>query len=369
MCFFLPFCFLLVVGGTKDSQNVDLFSGTENAHLKTMKRNKSADDVLSPGVLHGEEEFFNPLGSHSASSSRDNISSFTAHSSESATFDPFNTTRANSSGNTDDLFASDSQKTNSPDLFDPFSSKSSVKKPMDEFDLFGLKEGRSKSSSSDPASSPRCKGSAESFGVFGGGESTTNSEMFDPFGSKPSQTSRSTQNFQPFASNSFADRLGGKPVAASEDLFGMTTTAKSSNSIGEEQPKDKEDLFGDWGDTTAIPLQPNRASSPNLSRKANGAVPQSKSTPSDPFADFGNLKSNLPQSASTAPKFQIPNIAPTKKPEPQSSANASWSRSAQQPVINPSSPKAQRKPNYTPTYSTSSSSSVFGSYGQKWNGE
>lgn len=354
-------------GGTKDSQNVDLFSGTENAHLKTMKRNKSADDVLSPGVLHGEEEFFNPLGSHSASSSRDNISSFTAHSSESATFDPFNTTRAKSSENTDDLFASDSQKANSPDLFDPFSSKSSVKKPTDEFDLFGLKKGRNKSSSSDPASSPLGKGSAESFGVFGGGESTTNSEVFDPFGSKPSQTSRSTQNFQPFASNSFADRLGGKPGAASEDLFGMTTTAKSSNSIGEEQPKDKEDLFGDWGDTTAVPLQPNRASSPNLSRKANGAVPQSKSTPSDPFADFGNLKSNLPQSASTAPKFQTPNIVPTKKPGPQSSANASWSRSPQQPAINPSSPKAQRKPNYTPTYSTSSSSSVFGSYGQKWN--
>ena len=369
MCSFLPFCFLYVVGGSKDSQNVDLFSGTENAHLKTMKRNKSADDVLSPGVLHGEEEFFNPLGSHSASSSRDNISSFTAHSSESATFDPFNTTRAKSSENADDLFASDSQKTNSPDLFDPFSSKSSVKKPTDEFDLFGLKKSGSKSSSSDPASSPLGKDSAESFGIFGGGGTTTNSEMFDPFGSKSSQTSRSTEHFQPFASNSFSDRLGGKPGAASEDLFGMTTTAKSSNSIGEEQPKDKADLFGDWGDTTAIPLQPNRAPSPNLSRKANGAVPQSKSTPSDPFADFGNLKSNLPQSASTAPKFQTPNIVPTKKPGPQSSTNASRSRSAQQPAINPSSPKAQRKPNYTPTYSTSSSSGVFGSYGQKWNGE
>ena len=360
---------MYVVGGTKDSQNVDLFSGTENAHHKAMKRNKSADDVLSPGVLHGEEEFFNPLGSHSASSSRENISSFTAHSSESATFDPFNTTRAKSSENTDDLFASDSQKTNSPDLFDPFSSKSSVKKPTDEFDLFGLKKGGSKSSSSDPSSSPLGKGSAEPFGVFGGSGSTTNSEMFDPFGSKPSQTSRSTENFHPFASNSFAERSGGKPGAASEDLFGMTTPSKSSNSIGDEQKKDKADLFGDWGDTTAIPLQPNRVPSPNLSRKANGAVPQRKSTPSDPFADFGNLKSNLPQSATTAPKFQTPNIVPTKKPGPQGSANASWSRSAQQPANNPASPKAQRKPNYTPTYSTSSSSGVFGSYGQKWNGE
>lgn len=355
-------------GRSKDSQNVDLFSGTEKAQQRSMKRNKSADDVLSPGALHGEEEFFSQLGSHSASSSRENVSSFTVPGSESATFDPFNTTRTKSSDSADDLFASDSQDA-SPDLFDPFSSKSSIEKPSGEFDLFGSNSQTREATSFDPFSLKRGEGSDESFNVFGSSENSAKSETFDAFGSTLAQSSSSTETFYSFASNSF-DPFGEKPGAASEDLLGMGAPPQTSNSTTQAQTKSNADLFGDWGDSTTTPLQPNKVPSPTPSRKANGAVPQSKSTPMDPFAAFGNLKSSLPKSAS-APKFQTANNSPITNPGPKASASASWSRPAQQPPrqsgANPSSPKVQKKANYTPSYSMSGSSGVFGNYGQKWN--
>lgn len=329
-------------GGSRDSQNVDLFSGTEKSPHRMMKRNKSADDVLSPG-LHEDEEFFNQMGSRSSNSSRENVTSFTVTGVDSPTFDPFHATRSKSP----DL-EGNANKTTSPDLFDPFSSKSPSKKPSNEFDLFAGKPVDSKT------------------------------EMFDPFGAKSAQGSSSTETFQPFGSKGSGtnlgtfDPFGTNSSDASKDLFGIGSS-QVPGTTSQSQTKSNTDLFGDWGNSSAATLQPARAPSPTPPRKPNSPAPQNKVkvTPSDPFSDFGNLKSSLPKVSTTAtPTSQ----QAQKKPGPSTGANPSWSRPAQQPSwqsgAKPSgSPKVQKKPNYTPSYSMSGSSGVFGNYGQKWSGE
>lgn len=347
---------------------MDLFSGAEKTHHRTMKRNKSADDVLSPGVLHDEEELLSQLGSHSASSSRENVTSFTVPSSESPSYDLFQTTRTKSPDNAGDLLGGDSHQGASPDLFDPFDSKSSGEKPSNAFDPFSSTQSGNKTNAFDPFASKQRRSSAESFGdVFGSGQSGSKSEAFDPFGSKSAQTSET--NLGDF------DLFGAKPPGANEDLLGMGSPAQAPSGTSQAQTKSNADLFGNWGSTSATPLQPNKVPSPTLPRKANGTVPQSKPMPTDPFADFGNLKASLPKSSS-APKFPTTSTSSPKaptKPGPGTSASSSWSRPTQQPSkhpgTKPSSPKVQKKPNYTPSYSMSASSGVFGNYGQKWNGE
>lgn len=369
-------------GGSKDSQNVDLFSGTEKSHHRPMKRNKSADDVLSPNLLHEGEEFFSQLGSHSASSSRENITSFMAPSEDPAMFDPFQTTRTKSPENA-------GQKPTTPDLFDPFSSKHSGEKHSNEFDLFAAKNGGGNSESFDPFASKQSAGKTENFDPFasnqGAGKSQTfdvfasqqsgcKTETFDPFGGKSAQTNSSTETFQAFGSKSSDSNLGtfdpfgAKPPTASDDLFGIGSS-QPPKATSHAQTKTNADLFGDWGgSSSATTLQPDRVPSPTPPKKTNGSVPQSKAVPSDPFADFGNLKSSLPKSSS-GPKFPTAATSPkTQKPGPGTSTNPSWSRPTQQSwqpgAKSSSSPKVQRKANYTPSYSMSGSSGVFG--GQKW---
>ena len=314
--------------GSRDSQNVDLFSGTEKSPHRTMKRNKSADDVLSPG-LHEDEDFFNQMGSRSSSSSRENVTSFTVTGVDSPTFDPFQATRSKSP----DL-GGNGNKPTSPDLFDPFSSKTPGKKPSNEFDIFAGKPDDSKT---------------ETFDLFGGKSaqgSSSNLGTFDPFGTNSSE--------------------------ASNDLFGIGSS-QVPTATSQAQKKSSTDLFGDWGNSSAATLQPARAPSPTPPKKPNGPVSQTKvkAAPADPFSDFGNLKSSLPKATTTAtPTSQ----QAQKKPGPSTSANPSWSRPAQQPSWQSGakpggSPKLQKKPNYTPSYSMSGGSGVFGNYGQKWSGE
>lgn len=327
-------------GGSRDSQNVDLFSGTEKGPHRTMKRNKSADDVLSPG-LHEDEEFFNQMGSRSSSSSRENVTSFTVTGVDSPTFDPFPATRSKSP----DLGGS-ANKPASPDLFDPFSSKTPSKKSSNEFDLFAGKPVDSKT------------------------------ETFDPFGGKSVQGSSSTETFQPFGSRGSGTNLGSFDVfgtnssEASNDFFGIGSS-QAPSTTSQAQKTSNTDLFGDWGNSSAATLQPARVPSPTLPRKPNGPANKVKAAPTDPFSDFGNLKSSLPKASTTATSSSQ---QAQKKPGPSTSANSSWSRPAQQPSwqsgAKPSgSPKVQKKPNYTPSYSMSGGSGVFGNYGQKWSGE
>ena len=345
-----------------------------------MKRNKSADDVLSPGLLHDEEEFFSQLGSHSASSSRENITSFTIPDNEPAAFQAFHNTRTKSPENAGDLFGGNVQKPASPDLFDPFSFKGASEKPSNNFDPFASKKGDSEAETFDLFVSKQGSTKAETLDPFAAKQDGSESETFNPFGSKSGQSSSSTETFQPFGSKTSGtnlgsfDPFGAKSTAASGDFFGIGTSQGSSGTT-QTQTKGNGDLFGDWGDTSAAtPLQPNKVPSPTPSRKTNGSVPQSKATPADPFADFGNLKSSLPRSSS-GPKFPTAtSTSPKTKKKPGPSANASWSRPAQQPSWQSgakpaSSSKTQNKPNYTPSYSMSGSSGVFGNYGQKWNGE
>lgn len=311
--------------GSKDSQNVDLVSGTEKSPHRKMKRNKSADDVLSPG-LHEDDEFFNQMGSRSSSSSRENVTSFIVAGADSATFDPFQTTRTKSP----DLPTGGSgSEPASPDLFDPFSSESPSTKLSDKFDLFGAEPGQSNSS-------------AETFPPFSTKNNGSNLNSFDPFGK----------------------------TSAEQDLFGIGGSQVPTASVQAPTQSDT-DLFGDWGDSSSETLQPSKVPSPNPQKKPTSPAPQNK--PSDPFSDFGNLTSNLPKfpsaqtfkpSTSTSPK-------PQRKPGPSTSANPSWSRPAQQPSWQPgaklsSSAKVPQKPNYAPSYSMSGSSGVFGNYGQKW---
>ncbi|KAL9950314.1 hypothetical protein ACROYT_G042795 [Oculina patagonica] len=327
-------------GGSKDSQNVDLFSGTEKSPQRRMKRNKSADDVLSPG-LHEDEEFFNQMGSRSSSSSRENVTSFTVTGVDAPTFDPFQTTRTKSPS--PDHHAG--VKPTSPDLFDPFSSKTPGKKSSNEFD------------------------------PFAGNQAGGKTETFDPFGAKSAQGSSSTETFQPFGSKGSGtnlgtfDPFGTNSSDTSKDLFGVGSS-QVPNATSQPQTTSNTDLFGDWGNSPAATLQPAKVPSPTPPRKPYSPAPQNKVkvTPSDPFSDFGNLGSSLPKAsataASTSPK-------PQKKPGPGTSANPSWSRPAQQPSwqsgAKPNgSPKVQKKPNYTPSYTMSGSSGVFGNYGPKW---
>ena len=357
-------------GGSKDSQNVDLFSGTEKSHHRSMKRNKSADDVLSPGLLHDEEEFFSQLGSHSASSSRENVTSFMSPNEDSGTFDPFQTTRTKSPENS-------SLESGEPDLFDPFSSKRrDEKSSTNEFDPFAAKKVES-NSYFDPFASSQSASKNDSFDLFATQKSGSKAQSFDPFGSQPAKISSSTAGSKSNESNFDAfDMLGGTSTPASEDLFGVSSSQAPTATV-QGQAKSNVDLIGGWGgSSSATFLQPNRVPSPNLPKATNGSIPQSKPKPSDPFADFGNLKSGLPTS-STAPKF--PSAAtspkPQKKPGPGTSANPSWSRQSQQPSWQPGAkssspaPKAQSKPNYAPSYTMSGSHGVFGDYGQKWSGE
>ena len=329
-------------GGSRDSQNVDLFSGTEKSPHRTMKRNKSADDVLSPG-LHEDEEFFNQLGSRSSSSSRENVTSFTVTGVDSPTFDPFHTRSSKSP----DL-GENGNKTASPDLFDPFSSKPPSNKPSNEFDSFPGK----------PVNS-----TTETFDPFGGtlAQESSSTETFQPFGSKGSGTNLGT--FDPFGTNS---------SQASDDLFGIGSS-QVPTTTSQAQKNSSTDLFGDWGNSSAATLQPARVPSPTPTRKPNDSVSQNKvkSVPTDPFSDFGNLKSSLPKASTTATATSSP---AQKKSGPSTSANPSWSRPAQQPSRQSGakpggSPKVQKKPNYTPSYSMSGGSGVFGNYGQKWSGE
>ena len=358
---------------------MDLFSGTEKNHHRLMKRNKSADDVLSPGLLHDEEEFFNQLGSHSASSSRENVTSFTIPGDDSTTFDPFQTARTKSPQNTG---MGNFHKAASPDLFDPFSSKRPGEKPSNEFDLFASNQGEGKTESFDPFATKQGVSKAKTFEPFTAKQSGSKTETFDPFAAKPAQSSSGTESFQAFGSKNSGtnfgtfDPFGEKAAATNEDLFGIHSS-QAPKTTSQAQTKTNADLFGDWGNTSATPLQPNKIPSPTPPRKTNGSVPQSKAIPSDPFADFGNLTSSLPK-ASAATKFPAAATSPSKaqkKPGASTSASTSWSRPAQQPSWQPgakpaSSPKVQRKPNYTPSYSMSGSSGAFGSYGQqKWNGE
>ena len=322
-------------GGSKDSQNVDLFSGTEKSPHRRMKRNKSADDVLSPG-LHEDEEFFNQMGSRSSSSSRENVTSFTVTGVDSPTFDPFQTTRTKSPDHAE-------VKPTSPDLFDPFSEK-----PSNEFDLFAGNQAGSKAETFDPFGAKSADGSSsiETFQPFGSKGSGTNLHTFDPFGTNSSDTSK--------------------------DLFGAGSS-QVPNTTSQPQTRSNTDLFGDWGNSSAATLQPAKVPSPTPVRKPNSPAPQNKVkvTPSDPFSDFGNLRSSLPKASATATSTSP---KPQKKPGPGTSAGPSWSRPAQQPSwqsgAKPNgSPKVQKKPNYTPSYTMSGSSGVFGNYGQKWSGK
>ena len=329
-------------GGSRDSQNVDLFSGTEKSPHRTMKRNKSADDVLSPG-LHEDEEFFNQMGSRSSNSSRENVTSFTVTGVDSPTFDPFHTARGKSPDH-----GKNGNKTASPDLFDPFSSRTPSKKPSNEFDLFSGKPVDSKTETFDPFGGKSAQGSSST-------------ETFEPFGYKGSGTNSGT--FDPFGTNS---------SEAGKDPFGIGSSQVPSTT-SQAQKKTYTDLFGDWGNSSAATLQPARAPSPTPTRKPNGPASQNKvkATPTDPFSDFGNLKSSLPKASTTATSTSS---QAQKKPGTSTSANPSWSRPAQQPSWQSGakpggSPKVQKKPNYTPSYSMSGGSGVFGNYGQKWSGE
>ena len=333
--------------GSKDSQNVDLVSGTEKSPRRKMKRNKSADDVLSPG-LHEDEEFFNQMGSRSSNSSRENVTSFTVTGVDSATFDPFQSTRTKSP----DLSSGDNaSEPTSPDFFDPFGSKSPSNKPPNEFDPFAGKPAQSEG------------------------------ETFDLFGAKPAQSSSSTETFQPFGTRNSGTNLNtfdpfGK-TSAEQDLFGIGGS-QAPTTTPQAQTQSNTDLFADWGSSPSATLQPSKVPSPTPPRKPSSPVPQNKpaATPSDPFSDLGNLTSNLPKFPSAQAFGATTSTSPTpqKKPGPAASASPSWSRPAQQPSWQPgakpsSSSKVPKTPNYAPSYNMSGSSGVFGNYGQKWSGE
>ena len=334
--------------GSGDSHNVDLFSGTEKS-CKGMRRNKSAEDVLSP-KLHDEDDFFELLGSRSSSSSRENVTSFPTSDVTSTGFDPFGPTRTKSP-DMSASFYSNTGRRKSPDLFESFGPKKGSDPLAVEFDPFVAK--------------PAGNREENSFDQFGSGAVQNTSKPFHPFASQGSGDLSGT--FDPFTTTGYG-------TGTNNDLFGESGS-QSSMATSQAEPNVNADLFRGWGNTATTPLKPNKVPSPTPLRKPPPSLEQTnKRTSNDPFSDFGDLTANLPKSSS-ASRFPtgIPS-SPKTRVGPGTSTNSSWSRPAQQtswqygakPAVPPS---MQRKPNYTPPYSSTSGSGVFGNYGQKWSGE
>ena len=347
---------------TKDSQNVDLFS--ETGH-HPMKRNKSADDILADLHDHHDHDFFNQLGSRSSSSSRENIASFTVadespnaprtpskhsetfdplHPKLSATsdisFDPFSPPKSASSG-AFDLFGTDTAEAKTPDPFDPFGVHTTTR-GSDSFKAFA----------SGSTGKPQQQGGHDTKRPLSQGGLT----------SRLPQQQGSNTTGRPVSLGSFSTGL------AQPHGISPRPSPQPSPIPSPKPQRAHPDVFGDWGSAEsnevvmgAPPLQPQKAQPKQTmpSQTPNGSVSATKVT--DPFAQFGNLKSSLPQ-------FQTPKPAPQAQPfMAGGSGQQTWSKPQQSTWQNrptPGSPSQTRaKPNYTPSYNPTAGGSVFGAYG------
>ena len=397
---------------SRDSQNVDLFSGTEKG-ARGMRRNKSADDILNPPH---EDHMFKQLGSHSSGCSAENLASFTDGQVRSDEFDPFGIKRESASS--PDLFDPFGPKvTLNEQSFDPFGTKSS-NQSSEKFDPFGTRSSGSNSSatldpfgvntaqntkdtrSSGSRSSPTFysfddKAADSSKGTQPSGSNSSTS--FDPFGGHSTESASGTHSSSSGSSPTF-DLFAGKTAAESlkgNDAFdpfasksgGSTKSGAAFDMFGAAPAQVKStDLLGGWGGRDTEPvfaaestLQPQKAPSPaptappTQGRAPSSGRGQGKRNAHDPFADLGNLGTAMPTTSKSpaAPRFQSTSGSPTSQRKATSST--AWTRPAAQPSRQspkaPSSPSQSRtKPNYTPMYSSGGAgSSVFGAYGLKTN--
>ncbi|KAK3755297.1 hypothetical protein QZH41_014605 [Actinostola sp. cb2023] len=353
---------------TSPSQHVDLFAGIDK-NKSDFRRNRSADDLLkSPS--HEDDDFFKQLGSRSSVSSRENLAS--PGGSISPTFDPFGfklspqadePSHSNASKHSVDPFDKQA-KTKSPgstskDMFDPFHEDETLSPEdtgKDTFDPFGTMASLSHNAKTRDAKSPTSQLSGANSMSTTGFPVNTNNNRKSP-----------TPNvFQPVSSQNVPDLFGGvaskdtNHFKIGDDLFSVGFDAKPSKQPG-------PDLLGGWGEAfkSEVPLNPvpSPLATPPTARKSDKTSP----TPSDPFADFGNIKSHVP---STAFPSNQKVSSPTQQRkqfggqawshvQPQARPNGEPSKKPQQSFTQP-----KTKPNYTPSYVTApGGASVFGEYG------
>ena len=348
---------------SRDSQNVDLFSGTEDAP-RGMRRNRSADDILNPPH---DDQAFRHLSSHSSGCSAEDVASLGERGR--AEFDPFGSKRDSAS---------------SPELFDPLGGRASGSSgAAGQFDLFRMSSSGSKSPANlgppKPAGSrsSRSSGSSPTFDLFAdqAGRASDTSPRFGRTAAGESQP------FDPFASNS-GERSGtGAPTFGvfgpekangENDLFNTARTTPASGTSA-------ADLLGGWGGGSGEPagstLQPQKAPSPTPGSSAGPSLKnQARPSSNDPFADLGSFGAGKPSGA--APRFPTPTASPSTQRQSTSGKSTSgqpWSRPGPQPSRQPpkapagSPSQAHKKPNYNPVYSAPTSGSVFGAYGLKTN--
>lgn len=343
---------------TKDSQNVDLF--VETGH-KPMRRNRSADDILADLHDHHDHDFFSQLGSRSSSSSRENVATFTVGdkistgchgtNQHSETFDPLRPKESIASDVTFDPFSPGKGPTSG--TFD-FSPEVSTPDPFDPFGVHASAHG------------------GDSFEAFSSSSTATahqhvandrrpRSQGFNP--PKLPQQQRVGTTARPVS-------LGSLSAGIPQQHISNTKTSPQPSPAPSPKPAREHPVFGGWGNTEsngnvvgATPLLPQKIPTQQGSPCQASTNNTAASNVTDPFAEFGNLKSSLPHSSST-PQFQ------TSKPSPQTFSNSgqqTWSK-PQQPAwqnrATPGSPsQARAKPNYTPNYNPVAGSSVFGTYG------
>ncbi|KAM9392478.1 cyclin-G-associated kinase isoform 2-T2 [Pholidichthys leucotaenia] len=212
-------------------------------------------------------------------------------------------------------------------------------------------------------------------------------DLFDPFGMGSGSGIGSSVGSSRQASGPdlFGELLGsdssttsGFSSAHSNPAPASNTSLFNLNKIGNDAPKmtssaSQPDLLGGWDNwaTGSTAGMSATTSKPNYTNTASGgsSMSKAKSQTFDPFADLGNLSSNLPGSSSSnfssGPSFNTkpsstsssakPQTQPWQSGRPSSALNKPWtsgSGSAPKPPPSHHAGTQPTKPNYNPNFTS-----------------
>ncbi|XP_029685623.1 cyclin-G-associated kinase isoform X2 [Takifugu rubripes] len=203
-------------------------------------------------------------------------------------------------------------------------------------------------------------------------------DFFDPFGMGTSSGVGSSvgSSQQSSGPDLFVDLLGSESSNAGKFPPTHANPAPSNSSLFDlnklvnDTPKmtssaSQPDLLGGWdswatGKTASVSATTNKSSYTNT---ASGApsMSKAKSQTFDPFADLGNLGSNLPASSGTSFSSKVPSSKPQAQPwqsgRPTTAPNKPWMSgsgpgSAKPPTVPPPTSTQHPKPNYNLNFSS-----------------
>ncbi|XP_033637106.1 cyclin-G-associated kinase-like [Asterias rubens] len=270
--------------------------------------------------------------------------------------DPSNLDLLNDSAAAGSLLGGASKKDVPSDAFDPFQQQmqkpspgtptvvhQNQKKQEDVFDPFAASGGR------------RSPASPEKDVLFNIGDASEDT-LFDPFRAgggtaSPSHLSPPLSGLQnttkmSHSSDNLLGDFGGFSSGAS-----LSSPQKSKPTL--KQSRSGPNLAGaDWGNGSPTHSPMGRTHSSGMGKQAGGTpTHQAKTTPSnshDPFADFGNLNSNLPASGTTPPPSQSSSFGSwqTKQGQAHGMASPKHQSSPSAGMAQPPPQAQSSKPNY-----------------------